>query len=80
MGDPSLLDTPFVFEIPCRTTNQNASLKLEAILPSKTIERDGNGGVESITLAEKTIKIFEIQLQNLVVSETSVTTGSFSSD
>lgn len=72
MGDTSLLDTPFVFEIPCRITSQNASLKLEAILPPKT--------VESVTLDEKTIEMFEVQLQNLVVSETSVTTGSFSSD
>lgn len=56
MIDQSILDTPLIFEIPCRTTSDNASLKLTCTPPN---EQDD-------------ISLFEINLQNLSSSGSSI--------
>lgn len=77
MTDPSLLDTPLVFEMPClfqpKTENKNRwSLKLEIIFPSKEIKiKDTNGNEQTQLLESKTYPLFDVELQNLSISEQS---------
>ena len=52
MTDASLLDTPLIFELPCRFNNKEASLKLEAIAPT----------------TNQTTTLFDIQLQNITTT------------
>ena len=49
MTDPSLLNTPLTFELPCHFTNSTASLRLEAIAPT----------------TEQSTLLFDIELDNL---------------
>lgn len=74
MTDPSFLDTPLVFEIPClfkpkSQASNRWSLKLEIIFPGKTVTiKDSNGQEQNKELEPKTFLLFDIELQNLSTS------------